>query len=260
MGAIPRLDLSGRKFGKLTAVERVGNNRHSQSMWRCSCECGGEKIICISSLTQGDTGSCGCLRSEAWQSRSNKNIKNETFRCVKCKLRKPLLEKAGGRGCYRCVPCNRDFGNKWYREHPDSCKRSRENYRAKNRNEMNRKSDQKRRDNPAKHLHGVAKLRAARLKVPFTIRVEDVAIPDLCPVLGIPLVFRASGTKGFPLAQSPSIDRMDPSAGYVPGNVSVISWRANSLKKDGTLAEFEKLVAWMRDNQRPPPASPSHEE
>jgi hypothetical protein len=37
-----------------------------------------------------------------------------------------------------------------------------------------------------------------------------------------------------------------PSLGYVRGNVEVISWRANSLKRDGTLDEMEKLVMWMR--------------
>jgi len=37
---------------------------------------------------------------------------------------------------------------------------------------------------------------------------------------------------------SPSLDRIDNSKGYVKGNVIVVSWRYNSLKKDGTPAEL----------------------
>jgi hypothetical protein len=38
---------------------------------------------------------------------------------------------------------------------------------------------------------------------------------------------------------------MDSSVGYVPGNVNIISFRANTLKNNGTLEEFKKLIKWM---------------
>ena len=44
---------------------------------------------------------------------------------------------------------------------------------------------------------------------------------------------------------SPSLDRIDNTKGYVPGNLQVISYRANQLKSDGTLEEFRKLVAHL---------------
>ena len=40
----------------------------------------------------------------------------------------------------------------------------------------------------------------------------------------------------------PSPDKIDPSKGYVKGNIRVISWRANNLRCNGTLEEFEALV------------------
>jgi hypothetical protein len=51
-----------------------------------------------------------------------------------------------------------------------------------------------------------------------------------------------------PTDNSPSLDKIIPSLGYVRGNVQVISQRANSIKRDATLAELELLVQNMRAN------------
>jgi hypothetical protein len=51
-----------------------------------------------------------------------------------------------------------------------------------------------------------------------------------------------STARGRSKNHSPSLDRKNSSEGYVPGNVWVISWRANDLKRDGTLAEFRAMV------------------
>lgn len=48
---------------------------------------------------------------------------------------------------------------------------------------------------------------------------------------------------------SPSLDRVDNTRGYVPGNVLVISWKANQIKSNATLAELESIVAWLRSVQ-----------
>jgi hypothetical protein len=64
--------------------------------------------------------------------------------------------------------------------------------------------------------------RAASLSVPFGIGVRDVTIPERCPALGIPLTLGERRT-----ANSPSLDRIIPYKGYVPGNVRVISDKAN---------------------------------
>jgi len=65
-----RLDLTGQKFGKLTAVERAGTRYsgagkykggQAVTMWRCICDCGNEKIVRGDSLRCGKTQSCGCI-------------------------------------------------------------------------------------------------------------------------------------------------------------------------------------------------------
>jgi hypothetical protein len=50
---------------------------------------------------------------------------------------------------------------------------------------------------------------------------------------------------------SPSLDRIDIGKGYEPGNIAVISHRANQLKSDGTLEEHKKLVRWMTQRLNP---------
>lgn len=95
--------------------------------------------------------------------------------------------------------------------------------------------------NPEKYLFQNARSRAKRAGAPFSITADDVHIPNTCPLLGIPIV----AGKGTTIASSPSLDRIDPQLGYVPGNVWVISHRANGIKHDATLSEARRLVgAW----------------
>ena len=58
------IDLTGQRFGKLTAMEHVGKTKNGVSKWKCLCDCGKEKIISSSNFKNGSTKSCGCLRVE----------------------------------------------------------------------------------------------------------------------------------------------------------------------------------------------------
>ena len=84
-----------------------------------------------------------------------------------------------------------------------------------------------------------AKQRAAKFGVPFSIAIEDVVIPDKCPVLGVELGKKAGGW------HAPSLDRSNPALGYAPGNVVVMSKRANTLKNDMTAGEAALLAKYM---------------
>lgn len=53
-------DLIGQRFGKLVVVERAKNNDRGNTMWKCKCDCGKEKIALGYDLTHGRTVSCGC--------------------------------------------------------------------------------------------------------------------------------------------------------------------------------------------------------
>jgi len=55
------IDLTGKKFGKLTVIERVGSDKQGYATWLCKCDCGTKIIIRGSSLKGGYTKSCGCI-------------------------------------------------------------------------------------------------------------------------------------------------------------------------------------------------------
>jgi hypothetical protein len=99
-------------------------------------------------------------------------------------------------------------------------------------------------DNRKRNILNAARQRAVKEGLPFDITEDDFELPDVCPVLGIPLEF-AEG-KGHYTSNSPSLDKFDPSAGYVKGNVAVISMKANRMKNDATIEEVERLLHWMR--------------
>jgi hypothetical protein len=96
-----------------------------------------------------------------------------------------------------------------------------------------------RRRNPEREMFIGAKKRAKSLGLDFTIELCDIVMPEVCPILGIELM-TAVGTNRD---HSPSLDRKDPTKGYIKGNVWVISWRANAIKRDATLAELRLIVA-----------------
>lgn len=61
---IKSVDVSGHRFGRLTAIDRTGNKAGDKYLWRCQCDCGNTSIVSLSNLTKGITRSCGCLRKE----------------------------------------------------------------------------------------------------------------------------------------------------------------------------------------------------
>lgn len=97
--------------------------------------------------------------------------------------------------------------------------------------------------NREKSLCLSARNRSRIQNIPFDLTPEDIIIPDVCPVLGIPMEF----AEGKRTDGTPSLDKIVKELGYVRGNVAVISWRANRLKNDATLEELEKLTEYTRN-------------
>lgn len=61
------IDLTGKRFGRLVAIEReesINKSGNSWTVWKCQCDCGNVISVCTHLLRSGRTKSCGCLKIE----------------------------------------------------------------------------------------------------------------------------------------------------------------------------------------------------
>ena len=65
------IDITGYRFGRLSAIEVVHIN--GKRLWRCLCECGNELKYPANRLMVGDIKSCGCLKNERIKRLGQKN-------------------------------------------------------------------------------------------------------------------------------------------------------------------------------------------
>ena len=95
-----------------------------------------------------------------------------------------------------------------------------------------------------KQIFNSAKARAKRRKLPIDINLEDIIVPEYCPVLGIKL----SRGNGKSQPNSPSLDRIKPELGYVKTNIKIISHKANTIKNNSTIEEIELVLDYMKSH------------
>jgi len=72
----------------------------------------------------------------------------------------------------------------------------------------------------------------------FEIQLDDIVIPEFCPLLGI----RLDKNAALQSDNLPSLDRINSQLGYTSDNIWVVSWRANRIKSDLDLFELKLLV------------------
>lgn len=79
--------------------------------------------------------------------------------------------------------------------------------------------------------------RARKHNLAFNLTIEDINLPELCPVLKKPFIY---GDWEWTY----SVDRIDNNKGYVKGNIIIVSNRANRLKNNATLEDFEAIIEY----------------
>lgn len=90
-------------------------------------------------------------------------------------------------------------------------------------------------NNPKKKLLKSAKYNARSRELEFSITEDDLNIPEYCPYLNIKLTSEISSKNN---SSTISLDRIDSSKGYIPGNVQVISNLANRMKANASKEEL----------------------
>ena len=89
-------------------------------------------------------------------------------------------------------------------------------------------------DNIPKTIWENAKDRATRNNIEFTIIIEDIIVPKLCPLLNVPFKPGTKENKWYTW----SLDRIDTTKGYTKDNIQVITYLANTMKNKASKKEL----------------------
>lgn len=158
-------------------------------------------------------------------------------RCKYCGNTRPKTEFREKR--FMCKPCLSEYQDQWRYKNMQHCRDYRKTYKNAHGENERAATLRWRREHPENELLMNARRRAKVDGLKFELVLSDIVIPATCPVLGIEL---ARNTSRGAHHNSPTLDRVVPSLGYVAHNVRVISWRANRLKSDATPEEL-RLVS-----------------
>jgi uncharacterized membrane protein len=167
----------------------------------------------------------------------------------------------------RCLECIRLGKKNWNNRNTDKVAKYKRTYRKRNpekvkeyterwkENNPNKVKEQYRRNkskqivykikNYPRYLLNRARRRAKQFNLEFDLIIDDVKIPEYCPVLKIPLIAPTIDARKR-TNNTPTLDRINNSKGYIKNNVFVISWRANRLKDNMTIEEVESLLQYMK--------------
>lgn len=83
------IDRTGERYGRLTVIKRLmrpDDAYYTDALWLCKCDCGNETAVRSSSLGQGNTRSCGCLRREFVKNQKRRPYRYAGMQCGKIKL------------------------------------------------------------------------------------------------------------------------------------------------------------------------------
>lgn len=108
-GCLSRCDLTGKKFGKLTAIKLDHLNKRGRQYYLCKCDCGNYHIADATHLQNGTIKSCGCLLLKhadklEWHGMYGTRLSNiwkgMLQRCFN--ENSPVYDRYGGRGITVC--------------------------------------------------------------------------------------------------------------------------------------------------------------
>jgi len=160
-----------------------------------------------------------------------------------------------------CRTCRREYGRAWRARNQKRLRSKARAYyerveRPKTRARQLARLQRQPHKERAKILRYGILFRARELGLPidaahFTItRLTEMLLAQPgCPCCGrlLDVSRKFDGKKND---ASPSVDRIIPSQGYVIGNVAILCWRCNNLKRDATADELECVVRWLRSVAR----------
>jgi hypothetical protein len=91
-------DVTGKRFGRLTSLRFI-ERRRGTAHWLCRCDCGNLATVCISSLKDGTTKSCGCYQRDRASEIGKGRPKNPEGRMTSVRLRRHRKAQGLCPGC-----------------------------------------------------------------------------------------------------------------------------------------------------------------
>ncbi len=137
---------------------------------------------------------------------------------------------------------DKQYYRDYYLANKEKKKQAAKKHYENNKERVLQKSKEYRRSHPAHNLWNGARSRARLNDIEFSISVNDIVVPTHCPVFGIELVMGEAKLTDA----SPSLDRIDSSKGYVPGNIAVISYKANRAKSNCSYDEILAIADYIK--------------
>lgn len=113
---VKKLDLKGKRFGRLIAIKEAGRAKNGAVLWECKCDCGNIKICQAAGLKSGGSKSCGCIKDEGNHTTHGKTYSSE-YRCWGSMIQrctnpnKKDFKYYGGRGITVCDQWVKSFEN-----------------------------------------------------------------------------------------------------------------------------------------------------
>lgn len=104
-----RINNIGEKFGRLTIVDILWDEKRSKAV--CKCDCGNDYIGVKADIVSGHTQSCGCLQSENTSIANTKNWAGYVAECGVTFIKQAYMNKAGQWVWECCCGC---CGNLFY--------------------------------------------------------------------------------------------------------------------------------------------------
>jgi hypothetical protein len=107
-----RKDVSGRRFGRLVAIDSFREGTNNWFSWNCLCDCGNTTVVSVTSLLSGHTKSCGCFNRESAANRlrgtNNPNWNNGISYEPYCpKFNNDLKRRIRTFFDYQCIICGK---------------------------------------------------------------------------------------------------------------------------------------------------------
>lgn len=230
-------NLTGQKFGRLTAIEMTNKRvRHGSVVWKCICDCGGYKEVGSSQLIKGMVRSCGCLRRENGIRLGTSGLKDLTGQ--RFGLLTVICRVTGSRRRLTLWLCKCDCGNEKVVDRSSllsgnvkTCSDRKCTAKIKN---INFNPYEKRVRQGYVALNSVAKRKNYRMEITAE-QFKDLLYKD-CYYCGSKF---QDSPKGF----SYRLDRLDSSKGYTMDNVVPCCTICNRAKSTLSVEEFQN---WIR--------------